>query len=166
MSETISISTPAAEPVSATEKTFTQADVDAIVGKRLAKAMKGMPTEDELSAFRNWRENQDTSAATIASLTRERDTAVSQVSTLQSEIDQMKRNSYILSKGLTGDDAEFVAFKAEKMVDEKTTFEQAVDRIVEERKQKPVFNWTAPVGDGTKQNNVNETMNALIRRAR
>ena len=47
----------------------------------------------------------------------------------------MKRDKYVLSKGLTGDDAEFIAFKALKMVDDKTTFEQAVDKLTENRQK-------------------------------
>ena len=41
--------TPAPAPEPTPEKTFTQAEVDAMIGKRLAKAMKGMPSEEELT---------------------------------------------------------------------------------------------------------------------
>ena len=51
--------TPAPAPEPAPEKTFTQAEVDTLIGKRLAKAMKGMPSEDELTAFRTWKDGQD-----------------------------------------------------------------------------------------------------------
>ncbi len=70
----------------------------------------------------------------------------------------------MLSKGLTGDDAEFIAFKALKMVDDKTTFEQAVDKLTESR-QKVKFDWTAPAGGGEKPNATNAAMNSLIRGA-
>jgi len=52
--------TPAPAPEPAPEKTFTQAELDSIVGKRIAKAMKGMPGEEELTAFRAWKERQQT----------------------------------------------------------------------------------------------------------
>ena len=42
---------PAPEPESTPVKTFTQEEVDAMIGKRLAKAMKGMPGEEELNAI-------------------------------------------------------------------------------------------------------------------
>lgn len=51
MSEPIVTPAPANEPESAPAKTFTQEEVDAMIGKRLAKAMKGLPSEDELNAF-------------------------------------------------------------------------------------------------------------------
>ena len=76
----------------------------------------------------------------------------------------MKRDKYVLSKGLTGDDAEFIAFKALKMVDSKTTFEQAVDKLTENR-QKVTFDWTAPAGGGEKKSETNAAMNSLIRSA-
>lgn len=51
------------------------------------------------------------------------------------------------------------------MVDDKTTFEQAVDALTADRKN-PTFDWTAPVGgNGTKEQTENSMMNALIRGA-
>ena len=82
----------------------------------------------------------------------------------QAEVEQLRRDKYVLSKGLTGEDAEFIAFKAMKMVDDKTTFEQAVDALTANRK-KATFDWTAPAGGGTKENTANQQMNALIRGA-
>lgn len=78
------------------------------------------------------------------------------------EAEAIKRSYYVASKGLTGDDAEFIAFKAGKMVDDKTTFEQAVDALTADRK-KTTFDWTAPLGGGQKKET--DIMNALIRGA-
>lgn len=76
----------------------------------------------------------DAKATEAASLTKqlrakttEAETATSTLSAAQAELEALKRNYYIASKGLTGDEAEFIAFKAGKMVDDKTTFEQAVN---------------------------------------
>lgn len=148
------------------ERTFTQAEVDALVSRRLARAMKGMPSEEELANFRTWQNDQQTHRTTIETLTTERDTARGRVTALETELSQVKQANYVQSKGFSGDDAEFVIFKAAKMVDDKTTFEQAVDKIAEDRKQKPSFDWSAPVGEGTKENTASSVMNALIRGAR
>lgn len=156
--------TPAPAPEPTPEKTFTQAEVDAMIGKRLAKAMKGMPSEDELSAYRTWKESQQTELERWNNLTRERDESRTALTAAQAELEQLKREKYVLSKGLAGDEAEFIAFKAAKMVDDKTTFEQAVDALTAERK-KTTFDWTAPVGDGSKKPGANDAMNALIRGA-
>ena len=113
----------------------------------------------------------DAKAAEAASLTRqlrakttEAETAAGTLSTTQAELESLKRSYYVASKGLTGDEAEFIAFKAAKMVDDKTTFEQAVDALTADRK-KTTFDWTAPVGDGNKKPGANDAMNALIRGA-
>lgn len=153
---------PAPAPEPTPEKTFTQAEVDALIGKRLAKAMKGMPNEEELSAFRSWKDSQQTEQERWNTLTRERDESRTELSSAKAELEQMKREKYVLSKGISGEEAEFIAFKAGKMVDDKTTFEQAVDTLTGERK-KTTFDWTAPVGDGQKKET--NMMNALIRGA-
>ena len=51
---------PAPVPEPTPAKTFTQEEVDAMIGKRLAKAMKGIPSEEEIAAYRAWREGQQT----------------------------------------------------------------------------------------------------------
>lgn len=154
--------TPVSEPSPA--KTFTQEEVDAMIGKRLAKAMKGIPSEEEITAYRTWKDSQQTEQERQAKMNKELADSKSALTAAQAEIEQMKRDKYVLSKGLTGDDAEFIAFKAMKMVDDKTTFEQAVDKLTENR-QKVKFDWTAPAGGGEKKDNINAAMNNLIRGA-
>lgn len=109
-----------------------------------------------------------TEAASLAkqlkTKTVEAETATGTLSTTQAELEAIKRSYYVASKGLTGDDAEFIAFKAGKMVDDKTTFEQAVDALTADRK-KTSFDWTAPVGGGKQKTGENDVMNALIRGA-
>ena len=82
----------------------------------------------------------------------------------KTELGKLKQEKYVLSKGLTGEEAEFIAFKAGKMVDAKTTFEQAVDALTDDRK-KTSFDWTAPVGGGKQKTGETDVMNALIRGA-
>lgn len=146
------------------EKTFTQADVDKLIQSRLERERKKYPSEEEITAYRKWKDSQQTEQERQAK--RDKDLADSQsaLTAAQAEIEQMKRDKYVLAKGLTGDDAEFIAFKAIKMVDDKTTFEQAVDRLTENR-QKVKFDWAAPAGGGEKPNATNAAMNSLIRGA-
>lgn len=151
-------------PESTPAKTFTQEEVDAMIGKRLAKAMKGIPSEEEITAYRTWKDGQQTEQERQAKRDKELAESKSALTAAQTEIEQMKRDKYVLSKGLTGDDAEFIAFKALKMVDSKTTFEQAVDKLTENR-QKVTFDWTAPAGGGEKKSETNAAMNSLIRSA-
>ncbi len=155
---------PANPPEPSSAKTFTQEEVDAMIGKRLAKAMKGIPSEEEITAYRTWKDSQQTEQERQAKRDKELADSKSALTAAQAEIEQMKRDKYVLGKGLTGDEAEFIAFKALKMVDDKTTFEQAVDKLTENR-QKVKFDWTAPAGGGEKKDNINAAMNNLIRGA-
>ena len=155
---------PAPGPEPSPAKTFTQEEVDAMIGKRLAKAMKGIPSEEEIAAYRTWREGQQTEQERQAKRDKELADSKSALTAAQAEIEQMKRDKYVLSKGLTGEEAEFIAFKGLKMVDDKTTFEQAVDQLTENR-QKVRIDWAAPAGGGEKKIDVNAAMNSLIRSA-
>lgn len=164
MSEPITTPVPAPTPETSPAKTFTQEEVDAMIGKRLAKAMKGIPSEEELSAYRTWKDSQQTEQDRQAKRDKELADSKTALIAAQSELEQLKREKYVLGKGLTGENAEFIAFKAAKLVDDKTTFEQAVDQLTENR-QKVTFDWTAQAGGGSKEETENATMNNLIRGA-
>lgn len=146
------------------EKTFTQAELDKAIQSRLERERRKYPSDEEMNAYRTWKDSQQTEQDRQAKRDKELADSRSALSAAQAELEQMKREKYVLGKGLTGDDAEFIAYKASKLVDEKTTFEQAVDQLMENR-QKPTFDWTAPMGGGSTGTNVNATMNNLIRGA-
>lgn len=145
-------------------KTFTQEEVDALIGRRLAKAMKGMPSEDELKAYNTWKESQQTEAQRQAQ--RDKDLADSKkaLTDAQNELENLKREKYVFGKGFSGEEAEYIIYKALKMVDDKTTFEKAVDTLTANR-QKATFDWSAPTGNNGEKTNMNAAMNALIRGA-
>lgn len=153
------------ETVEQPERTFTQAEVDALIARRVSRVTRGLPSEEEMTAFRNWQSNQQNEQQRWNNLTTERDTARGRVTALEAELEQMKRENYIYSKGLTGEDAEYVAFKAAKLMDDKTDFNAAVDKVMEERAKKPTFDWSASLGGDNTKPNTNAAMNALIRGA-
>ena len=146
------------------EKTFTQADVDKLIQTRLDRERKKYPSEEEITAYRTWKDSQQTEQERQAKQAKDLADSKAALSASQAEVEQLRRDKYVLSKGLTGEDAEFIAFKAMKMVNDKTTFEQAVDALTANRK-KATFDWAAPTGGGTKENTANQQMNALIRGA-
>lgn len=146
------------------EKTFSQADVDKMIQARLDRERKKYPTEEEITAYRTWKDGQQTEQERQAKRDKELADSKSALTAAQTEIAQIKREKYVLSKGLTGDEAEFITFKAQKMVDDKTTFEQAVDEITKNR-QKVKFDWTASAGGGEKKSDTNAVMNNMIRGA-
>ena len=55
------------------EKTFTQADVDKMIQSRLDRERKKMPSEDELAAFRTWKDSQQTEQDRMNNITKERE---------------------------------------------------------------------------------------------
>lgn len=140
------------------ERTFTQAEVNALIQSRLDRERKKYPSDDELTAYNTWKNSQKTEQTAQAALAESQ----AALAAAQSEVEQLKRDKYVLSKGLTGDEAEFIAFKAAKLVTEQTTFEQAVDSLTSE-KAKTTFDWTAPVGDSGQGTSTSSIMNALIR---
>lgn len=142
------------------EKTYTQAEIDNIVESRLNRERKKFPSEDEMNAYRNWKGDRAAEQRRDAAYTK----AQADLEAATRELEQLKRDKYVLSKGLIGDEAEFIAFKALKLVDDKTTFEQAVDQLTENR-QKVTFDWMAPAGGGSSEEAVNAAMNNLIRGA-
>ncbi len=97
------------------EKTFTQAEVNELVSrekaKAVAKATKGIPTSEEIEGYRTWKETREVEQGTVSALQRERDGYRDKLGAAQAEIEQLKRERYVLSKGLSGDEAEFVIFK-------------------------------------------------------
>lgn len=87
------------------EKLFTQADVDRIVGNRLARLKQDMEATD---TYR-----------------RERDEA-------RRELEEYKNNAFLKEKGVKEEDIDYITFKASKMIDAKTDFKQAAEIFLKE----------------------------------
>lgn len=159
----------ATEPTSAQEpeKTFTQADVDALIQKRLDRERKKYPSEEELTAFRTWKESQQTEQEKWNTLTGERDTARSQLAAAQAELEQMKREKYLTGKGVPAEDLDYYAFKIGKLVTDTKTFEQAAEEFLKDNAPNKVrIDMTAPLERGKPvSTTANDAMNALIRGA-
>ncbi len=94
------------------EKLFTQDDVNRIVGERLSRVKQDADSADM------YRHERDT-------LRRERDDA-------RRELEQYKNNAFLKSRGVRDEDLEYVTFKAEKLVDDKTDFQKAAEMVLKE----------------------------------
>lgn len=92
-------------PDAAEGKTFTQAEVDEIISKRLARAAKGTPTAEEMKEFKAWKKAQQTEAEKYAELDANYKAA-------QAELVAM-RNQQAVSKAECR--AEFVEFVADRV---------------------------------------------------
>lgn len=163
--------TPAPAPETAPEKTFTQAEVDSIVGKRIAKAMKGMPGEDELKDFRAWKESQQTEKERWNAPAHERDESKTALAAAQAELEQYKREKFLLSKGVPAEDVDYYAFKIGKLVSETVDFEQAAEQFLREHtSQEPAkpaggvrVDFGAPLGGGKSTMTMSDYINYKLR---
>lgn len=164
MAEVIDTAQGAGGTAQQQEQTFTQADVDRMIQQRLERERKKYPNEDEMAAFNAWKANSRTEQQRQEQRENDLSKAQTDLAAALGEVEQLKREKYVLSKGLSGEEAEFVSFKAAKLVDDKTTFEQAVDNLTKNR-QKVTFDWSAQAGGDGKSGNVNAAMNQLIRGA-
>lgn len=123
---------PAPAPEPAPEKTFTQAEVDSAVGKAIARIKKGIPAEEELTAFRAWKESQQTEKERWDTLTRERDESKTALAAAQTELEQYRREKFLLGKGVPAEDVDYYAFKIGKLVTDTTDFEKAAEQFLKD----------------------------------
>lgn len=160
--------TPDPTPAAPVEKTFTQAELDTIVGKKLAKAMKGMPGEEELTAFRAWKESQQTEREKQEKRDKELAESKIALTAAQAELEQYKREKLLLGKGVPADDVDYYAFKIGKLVTDTVDFEKAAESYLKEHPPAGTVqvDLSAPLGEGQPAKSENEMMNSLIRGAR
>lgn len=155
----------AAAPAAPSEKTYTQAEMDSILSKKLARAMKGMPGDEELTAFRSWKARQQTEQERWEAQTRELNESKTALAAAQAELEQSRREKFLLGKGVGADDVEFYAFKIGKLVTDTTDFEAAAAQYIKDHPPAGTMrvDFTAPLGIGRPVPSTNETMNSLIR---
>lgn len=172
MSEPVKIEnnqTTATAPEAPQERTFTQAELDSILGKRLAKALKGMPGEEELTAFRAWKESQQSEQERWDTLTTERDTARTELTAAQAKIEQYEREKLLLSKGVPADDVDYYAFKIGKLMTDDTDFETAAAQYLRDHAPKPAeiptmrVEMGGPLSSNGGPQSLNEIINSKLR---
>lgn len=152
--------TPAPTPAPAPQlRTFTQEQLDAIIARERTKATKGLFTADQMAA-------KDTS---ISNLTTERDNAQAENARLQAELDGLKNEKFLVSKGVPADMVDFYAFKIGKLVTDKKSFEQAADEYLKENPPANVVKVSTGGGvggnGGSQPTKPNDIMNAIFRSA-
>lgn len=97
-----------------TEKNEGKAEIDVkaeaqkIADAMLAKKMRGMPTKEELKAFKEWQESQKTAEQKQAEKEAEYQKTLNELNTL-------KQTNAVLEAGVSKDYADYVLFKVSKM---------------------------------------------------
>lgn len=85
-----------------------RAEAQKIADKMLAKKMKGMPSKEELKAFKEWQESQKTAEQKQSEKEAEYQKTLSEKETLKNE-------NMVLKANVNVEDADYVVFKVSKM---------------------------------------------------
>lgn len=120
--------TPTAE-----EKKFSQAEVDDLISKRLARERKKYPTDEELADWRNRKETRQQGEEASAKAPRELNDYKTKYDHAIRELEQARNEMYLLAKGVPVEDVDYYAYKISKLTNEETTFEQAAQKYLEEK---------------------------------
>ncbi len=141
------------------ERTFTQAEVDELINKRMARVKKGLPSDEELNAYREWKAKQNPEHAKATP---------DELETARMEAEMTRRENYLLRKGIDPDDVDYYVYRISKEMDGETDFEDAAeDYLKKHNKKNPVrMDTGARLNGGAKTKTGNEAMNDIIRNAR
>ena len=140
-------------------RTFTQAEVDELINKRMARVKKGLPSDEELTAYREWKAKQNPEPAKATP---------DELETARMEAEMTRRENYLLRKGIDPDDVDYYVYRISKEMDGETDFEDAAeDYLKKHNKKNPVrMDTGARLNSGAKAKTGNEAMNDIIRNAR
>ena len=141
------------------EKTFTQAEVDAIINKRLAKERKGQPSAEELTAFRAWKAQQEP---------EQKGPTQSDLDSALADMEMTRRENWLLRKGIDPEEVDYYVYRISKEMDGETDFEDAAEEYFKKHKQRQTVRMDtgARLNSNRGSKSINDTMNDLIRNAK
>ena len=124
---------------------------------------QGMTQDEVTEALAEYKKRKEKQKPNVTAVEQERDQ-------YKKELDDLKNTSLLRDKGVRSDDLDYVAFKAGKLVDDKTDFKKAAEKFLQENPRYAssgfyrVSGGTSQSGSGSSQNG-NDTINAAIRNA-
>lgn len=124
---------------------------------------QGMTEDEVTAALADFKAKKAAQQPNVSKVEQERDAALAQV-------EEMKNTNYLRDKGVKPDDLDYVLFKVNKQVNDKTDFKKAADAFLKENPRftgqgyKVVSTGKPDGGSGTGQT-VNDSINASIRSA-
>ncbi len=137
------------------QRTFTQEELNRAIEKRLERERKKYPNTEELEQFKQWQQSQQTEQQKWDTLQKERNDFESQLYSTQKELEQMKRERYLISKGVAVDDVDYYAFKIAKEMND-DDFETAAESYLKNNEKKK--NTTTIVNFGVDANRGNKAI--------
>lgn len=118
------VSTP--EPEQAA-KTFTQAELDAIVKQRLERQAKGQPSKEEMDAFRKWQDSQKTAEQLSAEKISAAENGKAEA---EKRAQAAEAKCLAFSKGVSNEAVEDVIALAMNKVDDNTPIDKAIEAVI------------------------------------
>lgn len=123
---------------------------------------KGM-TEDEITtAIEDFKNKKQANQPNVSQIKQERDT-------YKNQVEQMQNEKILTAKGVRPEDLDYVMFKVNQKVDDKTDFKKAADTFLKENPRFTGQVYRVSTGTQTRGNdnggNNNDFINAAIRKA-
>lgn len=123
---------------------------------------QGMSEEQITEAIADFKAKQKANQPDVSAITQERDNALK-------ELEQLKNEKILTSKGVRADDLDYVLFKVGKLVDDKTDFTKAAEKFLKENPRYAGTGTyrvtTSTAGDQNSSGSVNASINDAIRAA-
>lgn len=114
-----------AEPESAEEeKVFTQAELDALLAKRIARERKKYPSDEKLAEYEEWKKSQEPKETP-------EDEAKKKLSEAEAKANKLELKVSCLEKGVGKDSVDDVVALASNYVSEEVDMDEAVDKVLE-----------------------------------
>ena len=155
------------------EKLFTQEELEEKIKRRLERERKKYPSDEDLMEFQKWQESQQTQQQKWDTLKGERDTFAQQLKENQKELEQLKRERFLLSQGIALEDADYYAFKISKTMEEVEAFETAAKQYLKEKditnrqhskqQQRAFVSFGKQSDGGTKAMSIGDEINRKLR---
>lgn len=142
------------------ERTFTQAEVDELINKRIARVKKGLPSDEELTAYRDWKSKQNPDA--------DKKAAQDELDSARADAEMTRRENYLLKKGIDPEEVDYLVYRISKSMSDDADFDEAAEEYLKKHKQKSSavrMDTGARLTNGAKSKSANEAMNDLIRNA-
>ena len=123
---------------------------------------QGLSEEQITTAIADFKAKQKANQPDIDAITQERDSA-------KQELQQLKNEKVLSAKGVRSEDMDYVLFKINKLVDDKTDFAKAADKFLKENPRfgKGAYKVSTSTGSDNQNTggNVNASINDRIRAA-
>lgn len=124
---------------------------------------QGMTEEEITTAIQDFKTKKQANQPNISAIEQERDD-------YKSKYEQMQNEKVLASKGVRTEDLDYVMFKVQKLVDDKTDFQKAAEKFL---KENPRYTGTGSYRVSTSSaaddkgagGNMNDSINDAIRRA-